>query len=144
MGVYAIYVCGFKTLRVLIGHDEILFPMIQNLVRMAITIYWILITFLIMLNKFMYICIWKRMRQMDDDLIVRISTTWATFMGWYIRLVNIPIHFNFILIFSLASGCPLGLLWLISIVNYNYLALNLRLRRIGKRWFNQRINPHPT
>ena len=74
--------CGFKTLRVLIGHDEILFPMIhiQQLVQIAIMIYCLLITFLIMLKKFMYICIWKRMRQMDDDLIVGISNIWATFM----------------------------------------------------------------
>ena len=54
--------------------------MIETLVPTAIAIYCILITFLIMLKKFMYICIWKRMRQMDDDLIVRISTAWATLL----------------------------------------------------------------
>ena len=74
--------CGFKTLRVLIGHDEIIFQINQilQLVQTAISIYCLLITFLIMLNKFMYICIWKRMRQMDDNLIVVISNAWATLM----------------------------------------------------------------
>ena len=74
--------CGFKTLRVLIGHDEIILQINQiiQLIQTAIVIYCLLITFLIMLNKFMYICIWKSMRQMDDNLIVGISNAWATFM----------------------------------------------------------------
>ena len=59
---------------------------VQQLVRTAIFIYCLLITFLIMLKKFMYICIWKRMKQMDDNLIVTISNVWATFMRWYIIL----------------------------------------------------------
>ena len=144
--VYGIFVCGLKTLRVLINHDEILFPMIhiQQLVQMATYIYCLLIVFLIMLNKFMFICVWKRMRQMDDDLIVAISIVWAIFMRWHIRFVNKPYHFNFIFIFSVASGWPLGFIWLILIVKYDHPALNLRLRWIGKHWFNQRINQHPT
>ena len=28
-------------------------------------------------TRFMFVCIWKRMRQMDDDLIVRIATIQA-------------------------------------------------------------------
>ena len=32
-------------------------------------------------TRFMFVCIWKRMRQMDDNLIVRIATIQAIFMS---------------------------------------------------------------
>ena len=31
-------------------------------------------------TRFMFVCIWKRMRQMDDNLIVRIATIQAIFL----------------------------------------------------------------
>ena len=32
-------------------------------------------------TRFMFVCIWKRMRQMDDNLIVRIATIQAISMS---------------------------------------------------------------
>lgn len=32
-------------------------------------------------TRFMFVCVWKRMRQMDDDLIVRIATIQAIVMS---------------------------------------------------------------
>ncbi len=32
-------------------------------------------------TRFMFVCIWKRMRQMDDNLIVRIATVQAIVMS---------------------------------------------------------------
>ena len=32
-------------------------------------------------TRFMFVCVWKRMRQMDDNLIVRIATIQAIFMS---------------------------------------------------------------
>ena len=32
-------------------------------------------------TRFMFVCIWKRMRQMDDNLIVRIATIQAIIMS---------------------------------------------------------------
>ena len=32
-------------------------------------------------TRFMFVCIWKRMRQMDDNLIVRIATIQAIVMS---------------------------------------------------------------
>ena len=37
--------------------------------------------FLITLARFMFLIIWKRMRVMNDDLIVRIAIIWAIFMS---------------------------------------------------------------
>ena len=34
-------------------------------------------------TRFMFVCIWKRMRQMDDNLIVRIATIQTTFMSLF-------------------------------------------------------------
>ena len=39
-------------------------------------------------TKFMFVCIWKRMRQMDDNLIVRIATIQATVMTLLIEAAS--------------------------------------------------------
>ena len=53
-------------------------------------------------TRFMFVCIWKRMRQMDDNLIVRIATVQAVFMCLLIqaatwlqlqRQATIPVSF---------------------------------------------------
>ena len=81
-GVCGIIVCGLKTVRVWTGNNEIPITLIhiQLMVQNAIVMYCLLIALLIMLTKFMYICIWKRLRQMNDDLIVKISIVWVTFI----------------------------------------------------------------
>jgi hypothetical protein len=33
--------------------------------------------------RFMFVCVWKRMRQMDDNLIVRIATIQAIFISLF-------------------------------------------------------------
>ena len=53
-------------------------------------------------TRFMFVCVWKRMRQMDDNLIVRIATIQAVFMCLLIqaatwlqlqRQATIPVSF---------------------------------------------------
>ena len=34
-------------------------------------------------TRFMFVCVWKRMRQMDDNLIVRIATIQATVLSLF-------------------------------------------------------------
>ena len=47
----------------------------------------LLIVFTITLLKFMFICVWKRMREMNDDLIARIIVIWAIFISiWFSTL----------------------------------------------------------
>ena len=50
--------------------------------------------FLITLTKFMFICIWKRMRQMNDDLLLRISVNWAVLMSVWIPTMISPMKFK--------------------------------------------------
>ena len=54
------------------------------------------------ITRFMFVCIWKRMRQMDDNLIARIATIQAIFMCLLIqaatwlqlqRQATIPVSF---------------------------------------------------
>ena len=40
--------------------------------------------FFITFIKFMFICVWKRMRDMNDDLIVRVLTNWALFISIWV------------------------------------------------------------
>ena len=44
----------------------------------------ILLAHFITLTKFVYICVWKRMRQMNDDLIVQILINWTVFLSLWI------------------------------------------------------------
>ena len=61
--------------------------------HMAITkmIMWFGMTIIVMvtITKFMFICVWKSMRQMNDDLIVRIAVTQALFLSFFIGLLKI-------------------------------------------------------
>ena len=46
--------------------------------------YIVLILFSISCLKFMFVCIWKRMREMNDKLIARIILRWAIFISiWF-------------------------------------------------------------
>ena len=36
----------------------------------------------------MFVCIWRRMRQINDDLIVRIVVIWATFLSIWISFTD--------------------------------------------------------
>ena len=77
---YAIVICGFKNLRVFAGPLPMAVCRTQ-LYLTAVTIWSVIpLILFVAFAKFMYICVWKRMRQMEDDLIVRISTAWATLM----------------------------------------------------------------
>ena len=48
--------------------------------------YIVLILFPICFMKFMFICIWKRMRDMNDQLIARIILIWAIFISIWLSL----------------------------------------------------------
>ena len=59
--------------------------------------YIVLIMFSICFVKFMFICIWKRMRDMNDKLIASIILRWAIFISIWLTLnapVNTTINFD--------------------------------------------------
>ena len=70
--VYAIVVLGIQNCRVLFGPLPFEVCFFQLWVVSAMVWFALLVLILIYSLKFMFICIWKRMRDMNDNLIVRI------------------------------------------------------------------------
>ena len=70
--VYAIIVLGIQNCRVLFGPLPFEVCFFQLWVVSAMVWFALLVLFLIYFLKFMFVCIWKRMRDMNDDLIVKI------------------------------------------------------------------------
>ena len=61
--------------------------------QMALTkmVLWfgVVIIVMVTITKFMFICVWKSMRTMDDDLIVRIALNQALLFSSIIGLLKI-------------------------------------------------------
>ena len=55
------------------------------------TIFWfgIFIIVMVTMTKFMFICVWKSMRTMNDDLMVRIAVNQALLLSSIIGLLKI-------------------------------------------------------
>ena len=77
----AIVIFGISVLRVLYGSLPTflcnIFGFLRKYALMFITLTRVMYTF----TRFMFVCIWKRMRQMDDNLIARIATIQATVLS---------------------------------------------------------------
>ena len=79
--LYIIVIYGIVVLRVCYGPLPIFLCNIAvYLSGFAILFVAITVT-MYTFTRFMFVCIWKRMRQMDDDLIVRIATIQAIVMS---------------------------------------------------------------
>ena len=70
--MYGIFVCGINCCRVWFGPLPLEICNLQVWVSSVVVWYSFLTLFFISLAKFMYICVWKHMRDMNDDLIVTI------------------------------------------------------------------------
>ena len=70
--LYGIVVCGIKSLRIWFGPLPFEVCHFQACVSKFVIWYLLLTLFFVSLAKFMYICVWKHMRDMNDDLIVTI------------------------------------------------------------------------
>ena len=60
------------------------------------TILWfgIIIIVTVTITKFMFICVWKSMRTMNDDLMVRIAVNQALLLSCIIGLLEIQAQVN--------------------------------------------------
>ena len=83
-GLYGIIVCGIKSLRVWFGPLPAEICRFQHWASHVMIWYFVLTLFFISLAKFMYICVWKHMRDMNDDLIVRILVRTAVFISIWV------------------------------------------------------------
>ena len=74
-------ISGLRVLRVCYGSLPIFLCNIAGFLNASALLFAALTVAMSTFTKFMFVCIWKRMRQMDDNLIVRIATIQATSMS---------------------------------------------------------------
>ena len=80
---YAIVICGLRVLRVSYGPLPIFLCNIAGFLNGFAILFAVITIVMYTFTRFMFVCIWKRMRQMDDNLIVRIATIQTTFMSLF-------------------------------------------------------------
>ena len=76
-------ISGLRVLRVCYGPFPIFLCNITGFFNAFALLFSVLTVVMITFTRFMFVCIWKRMRQMDDNLIVRIATIQATIMSLF-------------------------------------------------------------
>ena len=74
-----IIVCGIRHIRIWFGPLPFEMCYLHFWGTTFMIWYIVLLLFLISLIKFMFICVWKHMRNMIDDLMVRFAVIWAIF-----------------------------------------------------------------
>ena len=78
---YVIVIYGLSVLRVCYGPLPIFFCNISIFLNGFLILFSVITVAMYTFARFMFVCIWKRMRQMDDNLIVRIATIQAIFLS---------------------------------------------------------------
>ena len=78
-------ICGLRVLRVCYGPLPIFLCNIAGFLNGFAILFAVITVVMYTFTRFMFVCIWKRMRQMDDNLIVRIATIQAIFMTLLIQ-----------------------------------------------------------
>ena len=80
--------CGLNSSLVWFGYSQIPFSIFVLRKLIARIIVWclLLLQFLICLAKFLFICVWKHMKQMNDDLITQICILWVTVISIWISI----------------------------------------------------------
>ena len=78
---YAIVIYGLTVLRVCYGPLPVFLCNIAGFLKACAVTFGAIIIAIYTFTRFMFVCIWKRMRQMNDNLIVGITTIQAIFMS---------------------------------------------------------------
>ena len=78
-------ICGLRVLRVSYGPLPIYLCNIAGFLNGCAILYGIILCVIYTFTRFMFVCIWKRMRQMDDNLIARIATIQAIVMSLFFQ-----------------------------------------------------------
>ena len=89
--MYGTIVCGLKTLRVLLGNDEVPLSLlsVESLLMLLLIWYSLILILSMVFMKFMYICVWKSMRQIDDELLVRIVMINVIFLSLWLNIGDV-------------------------------------------------------
>ena len=86
--LYGIIVCGITCLRIWFGPLPFVVCYFKECVSKFVIWYLLLSLFFISLAKFMYICVWKHMRDMNDDLIVTILVRTAVLISVWVSITG--------------------------------------------------------
>ena len=86
---YAVVVCGIRNLRVIIGPLPL--PVCQLIIVSTRMVLWhgVMLITIITLTRFMFICVWKRMKQMNDNLLARIIFREITVVSFFFSFTHI-------------------------------------------------------
>ena len=85
---YAIVISGLRVFRVCYGPLPIFICNIAGFLNACALLFAALTVAMSTFTRFMFVCVWKRMRQMDDNLIVRIATIQAIVMTVFFRAAS--------------------------------------------------------
>ena len=86
---YVIVLHGLSVLRVCYGPLPIFFCNIAIFLSYYAILFGVITVAMYTFARFMFVCIWKRMRQMDDNLIVRIAMIQAIVMSLLFTAVSL-------------------------------------------------------
>ena len=86
---YVIVIYGLSVLRVCYGPLPIFFCNIAIFLSYYAILFGVITVAMYTFARFMFVCIWKRMRQMDDNLIVRIAMIEAIVMSLLFTAVSL-------------------------------------------------------
>ena len=99
---YAIVICGVRVLRVSYGPLPIYLCNIAGFLNGCAILFATITVVMYTFARFMFVCVWKGMRQVDDNLVVRIATIEAIIMSLFFqgatwlqlqRQLTIPVSF---------------------------------------------------
>ena len=138
---------GLRVLRVCYGPLPIFLCNITGFLNGCAILFAALIVVMNTLTRFMFVCIWKRIRQMDDNLIVRISTIQAIFMSLFFNAASwlqlqhqLTIPVSFLLLFLVGLDQTLKNTYMIKLISG--LHWNSAICRIFQTtFFNISIHP---
>ena len=94
--------CGLRVLRVCYGPLPISLCNIAGFLNGCAILFAVITVVMYTFTRFMFVCVWKGMRQVDDNLIVRIATIQAIVMSLFFqgatwlqlqRQLTIPVSF---------------------------------------------------
>ena len=85
-------VCGIRNLRVFFGPLPVFLCQTQMALTRMILWFGMIIIVMVTMSKFMFICVWKSMRPINDDLMVRIAVNQALLCSFVIGLLITQPH----------------------------------------------------
>ena len=85
---YAIVISGLRVFRVCYGPLPIFICNISGFLNACALLFAAITVAMSTFTRFMFVCVWKQMRQMDDNLIVRIATIQAIVMTVFFRAAS--------------------------------------------------------